>query len=226
MALVAKALASIMVLLNPLLEASRLLIRVKRTSKKKKTQTFEKSLNLCLQRRHYREHKASAEMCHTPSVQILVADKTHRAGTLVTQQNAKFTFSLVWKHERNGISSTFHLCGEQEKLISLQVEIPRIGLTSPGLPTTIHLSGLKMGDAMRNRGATAGTWPLSYDILTLFNFSPHKSCLLKQTLRSLARHLDIRLQPRVFLITECSWNWFPQSRVPGSCLGPTGSRLR
>lgn len=95
MALVAKALASIMVLLNPLLEASRLLIRVKRTSKKKKTQTFEKSLNLCLQRRHYREHKASAEMCHTPSVQILVADKTHRAGTLVTQQNAKFTFSLV-----------------------------------------------------------------------------------------------------------------------------------
>lgn len=75
-------------------------------------------------------------------------------------------------------------------------------------------------------GATAGTWPLSYDIFTLFNFSPHKSCLLKQTLRSLARHLDIRLQPRVFLITECSWNWFPQSRVPGSCLGPTGSRLR
>lgn len=36
MALVAKALASIMVLLNPLLEASRSLIRVKRTSKKKK----------------------------------------------------------------------------------------------------------------------------------------------------------------------------------------------
>lgn len=36
-------------------------------------------------------------------------------------------------------------------------------------------------------------------------------------IRSLARHLDIRLQTRVFLITECSWNRFSQSRVPG-CL--------
>lgn len=98
--------------------------------KKKKSQTLKKSLNLCLQWRHYREHKALAEMCHT-QIQILTADKTHRPGTLVTQQNAKFTFSLVWKHERNGISGTFCLCGEQEKLISLQAETPKVGLTSP-----------------------------------------------------------------------------------------------
>lgn len=96
-------------------------------------------------------------MSHTErSNPPLAADTTHRPGTLVTQQNAKFTFSLVRKHERNGISNTFCLCGEQEKLIYLQAEILRVRLTSPDLPTTIHLSSSKTGDAMRDRGATAG----------------------------------------------------------------------
>lgn len=77
----------------------------------------------------------SWDMAHTEVfIQILIADKTHCTVTLVTQQNAKFSFSLVRKHEGNGISSTFHLCGEYEELISIRVEILRICLTSPDLP--------------------------------------------------------------------------------------------
>lgn len=107
-------------------------------------------------------------VAYTAFIQILIADKTHCTVTLVTQWNAKFSFSLVWKHERNGISSTFRLCGEYEKLISIRVEILSICLNSPDLYSTMtQLSSLRTGDAMRNKQAVSGTWTLSYYIFTL-----------------------------------------------------------
>lgn len=146
-------------------------------------------------------------------MQILIADKTYCTVTLVAQrtQSSVFPWCKSIKETAFQILSifagsirNFFLSWNPEDLLNLPFPLRP---TSPAYKREMWLETKEQ--------------TLAYKLCpvapSLFSVPCPQYSLLNLMIYSLARHLDIRLQTRVFLITECSWNQFSQSRVPG-CL--------
>lgn len=140
---------------------------------KKNPQTFKMRLNLCLKWRHFREHKGLVEICHIQSFHTnshCWQNTLHCYSCYTTKCKVQFFPGVkAWKkwHFKYfpslwGVWETYFYASWNPKDL---FNLPR-----PSLPTMTHLSSLRTGDAMRNRGAIAGIWILSYYIFTLSIF--------------------------------------------------------